>query len=98
MMEKRGERVRAERSDKRIRVNSSYSQSIHEKLDRLATACGIPKTALQTYLVELCLQNENIINYVQDQHKTQSRFRIIPSKVDGDLQFIFAEKKQSYRK
>lgn len=98
MMEKREERGRAERSDKRIRVNSSYSKPTHEKLDRLATACGMTKTTLQLYLVELCLRNENIINFVQEQHKDQSRFRIIPSKVDDEIKFVFVEKKQSYKK
>jgi hypothetical protein len=93
-MEKGRERTRAERSDKKIRINSSFSKPIHEKLDRLATACGITKTRLAAFLVELCLQNENIINYTQDQHHQTSRFRIIPSKIDGDLKFIFAEKKK----
>ena len=94
-MEKRKERVRSERSDKKIRINSSFSKSIHENLDRLATACGIPKTRLATFLVELCLQNESIINFVQEQHQQTARFRIIPSKIDGELKFIFAERKQS---
>jgi hypothetical protein len=93
-MEKGRERVRAERSDKKVRVNSSFSKPIHEKLDRLAMACGVTKTKLAAYLVELCLQNETIINFVQDQHQKKSRFRIIPSKVDGDIKFIFAEKRE----
>jgi hypothetical protein len=87
------ERIRSERSDKKIRVNSSFNKTVHEKLDRLAMACGITKTSLAAYLVELCLHNENIINFVQDQYKDRSRFRIIPSKVDGELKFIFVEKK-----
>ena len=87
------ERIRSERSDKKIRVNSSFNKTVHEKLDRLAMACGITKTSLAAHLVELCLHNENIINFVQDQYKDRSRFRIIPSKVDGELKFIFVEKK-----
>jgi hypothetical protein len=88
------EKNRSERSDKKIRVNSSFSKTIHEKLDRLAMACGVTKTHLAAHLVELCLQNENIVNFVQDQHQRSSRFRIIPSKVDGDLKFIFAERRE----
>lgn len=93
-MEERKERVRAERSDKKIRVNSSYTKQLHEKLEKLAIACGITKTELQAKLVDLCLSNENIINYVQDQHKHTSHFRIIPSRVDGELKFVFVEKLQ----
>jgi hypothetical protein len=92
MQEERG-RYRTERSDKKIRVNSSLDKSVHEKLDRLALACGVSKTGLAAYLVELCLHNENIVNFVQDQHKESSRFRVIPSKADGELNFIFVEKK-----
>ena len=77
------ERTRTERFNKKIRVNSSLDKVVHEKLDRLAMACGITKTALAAHLVELCLDNENIINFVQDQYRESSRFRVIPTKVEG---------------
>lgn len=91
-MEERKERQHTERSDKKIRVNSSYTKLLHDKLEKLAIACGITKTELQACLVNLCLNNEQIINHVQDQHKQTSHFRIIPSRVDGELRFVFAEK------
>jgi len=90
--EKKG-RIRSERFNKKVRVNSSLDKTIHEKLDRLAMACGTTKTTLAAYLIELCLNNENIINFIQDQYKDTSRFRIIPTKVKGELNFIFTEKK-----
>jgi hypothetical protein len=92
MKEKKG--MRSERSDKKIRVNSSFNKMVHEKLDRLAMACGVTKTTLAAYLVELCLHNENIINFVQDQYRETSRFRIIPTKIEGELKFIFTENKK----
>ncbi len=88
------ERQRAERSDRKIRVNSPLAKVVHDKLDRLSIACGISKTGMGAYLIELCLGNENIVNFVQDQFKDKSRFRIIPSKVDGELKFVFVEKKK----
>lgn len=91
------ERQRTERSDKKVRVNSPLSKDVHEKLDRLAIACGLSKTGLGAILIELCLNNENIINYIQDKCKDRSRFRIIPSKVDGNLKFVFVEKIQLSR-
>jgi hypothetical protein len=91
-MEEEKGKVRAERSDKKIRVNSSYTNTIHEKLQKLAIACGVTKTELQAHLVELCLANENIINYVQDEFKKTSHFRIIPTKLGGELKFVFVEK------
>jgi hypothetical protein len=94
MMVKTKKEIRSERCDKKIRVNSSFNKIVHEKLDRLAMACGVTKTTLAAYLVELCLHNENIINFVQDQYKETSRFRVIPTKVEGELKFIFTEIKK----
>jgi hypothetical protein len=78
--------------DGRLRVSSTYKSPTFEQLDRLAAACGITRTTLQTFLVEMCLQNENVIIYVQDKYKKSARFWIIPSKVNGDLKYIFAER------
>jgi hypothetical protein len=86
-------RERKERSDKKIRVNASFTNPVHDKLDRLAAACGTTKTELAAYLVELCLNDENIVNHVQFKHRDKARYRIIPSRVDGELKFIFAEKR-----
>jgi len=69
MQEERG-RCRTERSDKKIRVNSSLSEDLHEKLDRLALACGVTKPAsLPTWLsyayitkISLILFKTNIKN------------------------------------
>ena len=85
-------RIRVERSDKKIRVNSPLSKPVHEKLDKLAVACGISKTGLGAYLIEMCLNNENVVNFVQQQFQDSSRFRIIPSKMGGELKFVFVEK------
>lgn len=88
-----GDRERGERSDKKVRVNPSISKSTHEKLDRLAVACGVTKTSLAACFIDLCLDNENIINFIQQQFIEQSRFRIIPTRMDGEYKFIFTEKK-----
>ena len=96
-MIKEKKEIRSERCDKKIRVNSSFNKIVHEKLDRLAMACGVTKTTLAAYLVELCLHNENIINFVQDQYRETSRFRVIPTKVEGELKFIFTENKKRSR-
>lgn len=91
------EKARTERFDKKIRVNSPLTKEVHEKLDKLAIACGMSKTGMGAMLIELCLNNEGIVNYIQDQCKDRARFRIIPSKVGGELKFIYAEKKAANR-
>lgn len=84
--------ARKERSDKKHRVNPALPQNVHEKLDRLATAIGITKTSLAGELIELCLNNSGVIDFIQSKYKDSSRFRIIPSNVNGEIKFIFAEK------
>lgn len=77
----------------KVRVNSSLAPGVYDKLDTLSAACGVSPTTLVNFFTELCLNNENIISYVQDQYKTRSRFRVIPSRVEGELKYIMAEKK-----
>lgn len=81
--------------EKKVRINSSYSKAVHDKLDRLATACGTTKTELAAYLVEFCLNTETVVKYVQDQHQETARFRLIPSRIDGELNYILTEIKRA---
>lgn len=77
----------------KVRVNSSLRPEVYEKLDILAAACGLSPTTLVNYFTELCLSNENIIDYTQDQHRTRSQFRVIPTKTDDGLKYILAERR-----
>jgi hypothetical protein len=92
-----GEERTHEQSDKRLRVSSTYSPELFEKLDKLACACGISMTTLQTRLIALCLDREEIINEIQERHHKRSRFRVIPLREGQELRFIFAEKKRKGR-
>jgi hypothetical protein len=94
VLEKRNAKKIGEHWDGRLRVSSTYGDATFDKLDRLAAACGISRTTLQTELITLCLENESIINYIQEKYKNRSRFRIIPSRIDGNLKFIMVEKKK----
>lgn len=94
----REEREPHEQKESRIRVSSSYHPDLFEKLDRLACACGLSPTTLQTRLIQLCLDREDIINAIQQLHERRSRFRIIPLREGKDLRFVFAEKQKIRRK
>lgn len=93
MLEKRNDKKAGEHWDGRLRVSSTYDDDTFGKLDRLAAACGISRTTLQSEFLKMCLENESAINIIQEKYKKRSRFRIIPSKVDGELKYIFAEKR-----
>lgn len=90
--------VTPEQSEKKIRVSSSYDADLFEKLDRLACAIGVSPTTLQTQFIKMCLDSEDMITEIQERYKRKSRFRIIPSRANGELKFIFAEKARTERK
>lgn len=96
-MGERVEHIAPEHSYQRLRVSSTYDHDLYDKLDRLACACGVSRTTLQTELIKMCLESESAINHIQERYKHKSRFRIIPSKMDGKLKYIFAEKKTAVR-
>ncbi|MEW9673814.1 hypothetical protein ABLT31_34070, partial [Ammoniphilus sp. 3BR4] len=50
---------------------------------------------MMTNGILLCLHNENIVNHMQEKFKRRSRFRVIPSKIDGELKFVLAEKRKA---
>lgn len=84
---------RKESRNKNVRrISSSYNPDTYERLHRMAAACGISPTSLQSFWVDLCMNNESIINYTQDYFRDKSLFRIIPTRIDGELNYIFAEK------
>jgi hypothetical protein len=88
-----GDRKNGERSDGRFRLNSSFSENEFDMIDKLAMACGITPTRLQKEFVLLCLNNDNVVNHIQEKFKRRSRFRVIPSRIEGKMKFILTEKK-----
>lgn len=78
---------RKERSDKKTRVNAGLSQSDHKKLERLAFAVAMPKTILAAELISLCLNNPNIVTYVQKKFEADPQRRVIPVVDNGEVTY-----------
>lgn len=74
------------RSDKKIRVNPSLSQATHKKLQRLAMACGVPKTRLAEEIIEIAMNNTSFINLLQNHHHADE-FRVVPYTENGQVYF-----------
>lgn len=74
------------RSDKKIRVNPSLPQTTHKKLQRLAIACGLPKTSLAEEIIEIALNNPSFINLLQNHHHADE-FRVVPYTENGKVYF-----------
>jgi hypothetical protein len=77
---------RKTRSDKKIRVNTGLSPTLHHKLQRLSIACGVPKTVLASEIIDAALNSPEFINSIQDFHGA-NEFRVIPVNVDGEILF-----------
>lgn len=91
-MRGRGVRKIGEQKDGRFRLNSSYSESEIELIDRLAMGLGVTPTRLQKEFVCFCLNNADIINHIQDKFARRSRYRIIPTLSDEKMLYILSEK------
>lgn len=83
-----GERThRKTRIDKRFHVNPGLDQDTHHKLERMAIACSMRKTALAEEILRVSLNNASFINYLQEIHKA-SEFRVIPvNRPNGTLDY-----------
>lgn len=78
---------RKERSDKRERVNITTDKDTHEKLRRLAFACGVSKTALMADIANIVLNNENWVNFIQDKYQVNDNYRLTPARIEGRLYY-----------
>jgi hypothetical protein len=82
---------RKQRSDEKIRVNAGLSQDSHAKLEQLSYSVQMPKTILAATLIELCLNNPDIINYIQNINAVPNGRRIIPVSENGNISYIWTQ-------
>lgn len=58
------------------RVNLTLDDDTREKVVRLALACRKHPTTLAGELVRLCVNNPNIIEFIQRQHNVADRWKV----------------------
>jgi len=68
---------------KRKRINLSPDDDTAAKIERLAHACRTHPTTFAYYLVKLCVNNVNIVEFVQRQHNVEERFKV-RCKIEGN--------------
>lgn len=79
------------RSDKKIRVNAGLSQDTHSKLEQLSFVVQTPKTILAATIVEICLNNPDFINYIQNINAVPNGRRVIPVSENGEITYIWTQ-------
>ena len=60
------------------RIGLTPDQDTKQKLARLSISCGMQPTTMANHLVQLCLNNPNIIEFVQGQYNKDKRYRVTP--------------------
>lgn len=82
--------------DKKInRVNISLSNHYDTKLRRLATSLNIKyHTTLAHKLITICLDSEELIDYLQTQYTIHAAYKVIPLEnyQTGKLEFLLQER------
>jgi hypothetical protein len=58
------------------RVNLTVSEEVYEQLTSLSHACNARPETLGDEMLQLCLNNADIVDYLQKRHNVPKKFRI----------------------
>lgn len=65
------------------RIGLTPDQDTKQKLARLSISCGMQPTTMASRLVTLCLNNPNIVDFLQRQYNQDERYKVTP-RIVGD--------------
>lgn len=85
-----GEKERKIRSDKRIRVNASLDDDTHEKLRKLAFACGHTKTMMAAIILKDALNTPEAITMYQNLYNKNPENRITLVRVNNEIKYMIS--------
>lgn len=70
------------------RIGISLETDYEKKLDRLAIACGnMAPTTLAYVMVKLCLDDPQVVAYLQAEYATTPDYRVLPVRADGGWKY-----------
>lgn len=72
------------------RVNVSLTNKQSFKLNRLATACNMKPTTFAALLIDKGLNDVGLVSELQLEYCTQSAYRVIVVKNNGELNFVLS--------
>ncbi|RKD21127.1 hypothetical protein BEP19_15760 [Ammoniphilus oxalaticus] len=77
--------VKKKRVDAKVHVNPRISQSNHDRLKRIAIACDFTKTSMAAEFINLCLNNQNIIEYFLQKYNKNKHLSFTPTYINGEM-------------
>ncbi|MGG1442147.1 hypothetical protein ABE354_08810 [Brevibacillus laterosporus] len=84
-------RKRKVRSDKKHPVLSKLDFDTHDKLVKLAISCGMTKTKLAEFLINICLNNPETVRSLQDRYNTNKNYYVTPVLVQDKIEYMFLD-------
>ena len=68
------------RSDKKHRVQTYLTKDLHDKINRLARACGTSESKISEAALNYLLNSPEFVNWIQDKHglSKEDPFRLRP--------------------
>lgn len=79
--------MRKVRSDKKVKVLCGLKQDDHDKLQKLAIACGMTKTKLAEHMISLCLNSEDHVHWYQDKFNKDDKYRLVVLKTSEGIEY-----------
>ncbi|MGD8188593.1 hypothetical protein ACQCN2_01200 [Brevibacillus ginsengisoli] len=65
------------------RIGLTPDVDTKEKLSKLSVSCGMQPTTMANRMLKICLNNPNIVEYIQQMYNKDSQYRVKPRLV-GD--------------
>lgn len=76
--------------NKRVcRISVNVTNKMNNKLTKLATACGMPKTTLAALLIERCLDDPVIVSKLQQEFNKHAAYKVLPINRNGETEYMF---------
>ncbi|WP_438770080.1 hypothetical protein [Brevibacillus sp. JB24b] len=84
-------RNRKVRSDKKHPILSKLDADTHDKLVKLAISCGMTKTKLAEFLIDICLNSPDTVKAIQDKYNKTQKYYVSPVVVNNKVEYMFLD-------
>lgn len=71
-----------------VRKSVSLTNDQDKKSKMLATSCNMSQAELLSLVIHISLNSPNLINALQEQYNVHEQYRIIPTAIQGELEYF----------
>ncbi|MEB1806627.1 MAG: hypothetical protein LPK26_04845 [Bacillaceae bacterium] len=70
-----------------VRRSVSLTNKHDLKLRKIAISCDMPKATMMSVMIETCLENESIIDFLQSQFNKMPEYKVKPIRINGKVEY-----------